>query len=89
MPVSGFFTNQRLSNIYDGPSYQDCNAYLDITTADCPFRALTATACTARARRILLLRREPGNDRPEKVLCAERRDRLEAAQRLLLSAGLP
>lgn len=36
MPTVGFFTNQRLSNIYDGPSYQDSNAYLDITTADCP-----------------------------------------------------
>ena len=23
MPMGGFFTNQRLSNIYDGPSYQD------------------------------------------------------------------
>jgi hypothetical protein len=36
MPTSGFFTNQRLLNIYDGPSYQDSNAYLDINTANCP-----------------------------------------------------
>ena len=37
MPMGGFFApNQRLSNIYDGPSYQDSNAYLDITVADCP-----------------------------------------------------
>jgi hypothetical protein len=36
MPVSDFMTNQRLSNIYDGPSYQDSNAYLDITPAECP-----------------------------------------------------
>jgi cell migration-inducing and hyaluronan-binding protein len=36
MPMGGFFANQRLSNIYDGPSYQDSNAYLDITVTDCP-----------------------------------------------------
>jgi cell migration-inducing and hyaluronan-binding protein len=36
MPTSGFFTNQRLSNIYDGPSYQDSNVYLDIIRANCP-----------------------------------------------------
>ena len=31
MPTSGLFTNQRLANIYDGPSYQDSNAFLDIS----------------------------------------------------------
>lgn len=39
MPLSSFGNNQRLFNIYDGPSYEDSNAYLDITTApigDCP-----------------------------------------------------
>jgi cell migration-inducing and hyaluronan-binding protein len=36
MPTNGFFTNQRLSNIYDGPSYQDRSIYLDIHTAECP-----------------------------------------------------
>jgi cell migration-inducing and hyaluronan-binding protein len=35
MPVNSFMTNQRLSNIYDGPSYQDSNAYLDIHPAEC------------------------------------------------------
>ena len=30
MPLSNFAVNQRLFNIYDGPSYQDANAYLDI-----------------------------------------------------------
>ena len=25
-------------NIYDGPAYQDTNAYLDITETDCPNR---------------------------------------------------
>jgi cell migration-inducing and hyaluronan-binding protein len=29
--VANFATNQRLFSIYDGPSYQDANAYLDIT----------------------------------------------------------
>jgi len=31
MPLSNFAVNQRLFNIYDGPAYQDLNAYLDIT----------------------------------------------------------
>ncbi len=35
MPVNGLFTNQRFANIYDGPSYQDSNAYLDIKKAEC------------------------------------------------------
>jgi hypothetical protein len=37
-PLSDFGNNQRLFNIYDGPSYQDANAYLNIqktTIADC------------------------------------------------------
>jgi len=37
-PLSNFGNNQRLFNIYDGPSYQDSNAYLNITKttiADC------------------------------------------------------
>jgi G8 domain len=29
-PISSFGVNQRLFNIYDGPAYQDSNAYLDI-----------------------------------------------------------
>jgi len=32
MPVSNFSMQQRFFNIYDGPNYQDSNAYLDITT---------------------------------------------------------
>ncbi len=31
MPLSNFAVNQRLYNIYDGPAYQDSNAFLDIT----------------------------------------------------------
>jgi len=37
-PLTNFANNQRLFNIYDGPSYQDANAYLNITKttiADC------------------------------------------------------
>ena len=30
MPIDNFAVNQRLFNIYDGPNYQDSNAYLDI-----------------------------------------------------------
>ncbi len=30
MPVSNFSMQQRLYNVYDGPNYQDSNAYLDI-----------------------------------------------------------
>ncbi|MEW6145796.1 MAG: pentapeptide repeat-containing protein [Thermodesulfobacteriota bacterium] len=31
MPIDNFGVNQRFYNIYDGPNYQDTNAYLDIT----------------------------------------------------------
>ncbi len=34
--VANFATNQRLFSIYDGPSYQDSNAYLDIVPARLP-----------------------------------------------------
>ena len=39
MPLGGFAVNQRFFSIYDGPSYQSANAYLDITTT-------TLTGCT-------------------------------------------
>ena len=35
MPLASFFVNQRLFSIYDGPSYEDSNVYLDITTTSC------------------------------------------------------
>lgn len=31
MPLSNFAVNQRMYNIYDGPSYQDSDAFVDIT----------------------------------------------------------
>ncbi len=36
LPVTGWFSNQRLFNIYDGPAYQDSNAYLDVNKTPCP-----------------------------------------------------
>jgi cell migration-inducing and hyaluronan-binding protein len=65
MPATTFFTNQRLANIYDGPSYQDALAYLDITTTDCPFK-LVGDCIYGYGPAFLLLRREPGNEDPEK-----------------------
>jgi hypothetical protein len=38
MPVGGFFVNQRMMNIYDGPAYQDSNVYLDVTPTTCPLQ---------------------------------------------------
>jgi hypothetical protein len=35
LPLTGFFNNQRMENIYDGPSYRDSTAYLDVSTAGC------------------------------------------------------
>ena len=66
MPASGFFSNQRLSNIYDGPSYQDSNAYLDITTADCPSTGVESDCMYGKGPTTLLLRREPGKEDREK-----------------------
>jgi cell migration-inducing and hyaluronan-binding protein len=39
LPLTGFFNNQRLENIYDGPSYRDSTAYLDVSTTSCPVGA--------------------------------------------------
>jgi cell migration-inducing and hyaluronan-binding protein len=36
LPVTDFFSNQRLFSIYDGPAYEQSNAYIDVTTALCP-----------------------------------------------------
>jgi hypothetical protein len=60
MPVNGFFTNQRFLNIYDGPFYQDSNAFLDITPADCPLRGYNSDCMYGRQESSLLLRNAPG-----------------------------
>jgi cell migration-inducing and hyaluronan-binding protein len=59
MPATSFFTNQRLSNIYDGPSYQDSNAYLDIQTADCA-KGYNNGCIYGSVANYLLLKRNPG-----------------------------
>ena len=103
MPIGGFFTNQRLSNIYDGPSYQDSNAYLDITVADCPiWKTETEQGCMYGSQ-INVLRSEknsrtappdPGKlvgdcQQPNIRVSAQRGHRLEAAERVLLPTGIP
>lgn len=35
LPLSNFAVGQRFFNIYDGPSYQDSNAFLDIRATEC------------------------------------------------------
>ena len=35
LPLTNFATNQRLYSIYDGPSYEDSNAFLDIRATPC------------------------------------------------------
>ena len=83
--------NQRLFNIYDGPAYQDSNAYLNIkqTTRSRTARRPTIPRDLLRQPAIMygrVLGHAPG--RPRGLLSAECGDRLEAAERLLLSARL-
>jgi hypothetical protein len=56
MPTDGFFTNQRLANVYDGPSYQDSNAYLDIKTAECPEGAINSGCMYGTKKSVLRLK---------------------------------
>jgi hypothetical protein len=46
LPLTGFFSNQRLENIYDGPSYRDSTAYLDVSTTPCPVGAFNTAVDT-------------------------------------------
>jgi hypothetical protein len=63
MYVGGLFTNQRLDNIYDGPSHQDSNAYLDIKAADCaPIGNTNTGECMyGGATSSLLLKKTPNS----------------------------
>ena len=48
-PLSNFGVNQRLFNIYDGPAYEESNAYLDISTTlldDCQPGSGPNNACS-------------------------------------------
>jgi len=60
MPFGAFFSNQRLNNIYDGPSYQDSNAYLDVKTADCN-PTNNGDCMYGTGGPFLLLRKTPGD----------------------------
>ncbi len=64
MPAGGFFSNQRLNNIYDGPSYQDSNAYLDITKTECPeWPDITKQGCMyGSTNPVLRLKAKRGDD---------------------------
>lgn len=64
MPFSGFFTNQRLASIYDGPTYQDSNAYLDVTKAGCPAEGYNKECMYGNGVPLLLLRNTPGENDP-------------------------
>ena len=92
MPKDNFVVNQRLFNIYDGPSYEDSNGFLDITP-----RSFNCTLSRASRRQDRELRRGTTTCMSGSSACrrtkttpaiSQRGDRLEAAQRLLLSAGL-
>ena len=107
--VSNFGMNQRLFSVYDGPAYQDSNAYLNIkprTIDDCtPFidaankvgrcerdaRDWSSHGCAQSAWLAGPCRgfRKATGRTQRRLLHAERGHRMEAAQRLLLSAGLP
>jgi hypothetical protein len=87
LPIDGFFSNQRMNNIYDGPSYQDSDVYLDTTTTPCgtgpaPYNSGCIYGIGLSLARSMI--RPPKN-----ALCAERGDRLETTERVLLSTGVP
>jgi cell migration-inducing and hyaluronan-binding protein len=94
MPTIGFFTNQRLSNIYDGPSYQDSNVYLDITRAGCALwsadNSKQSECMYGSSTSYLRLKETP---RAAASACylpnAKRCYRLETAEWVLLPACLP
>ena len=80
-PLSNFGVSQRLFNIYDGPAYQESNIYLDITPTPCEQCMYAAPPRRAKA--------DQRSTPYELLLPAQCGHRLEAAQRLLLSALLP
>ena len=88
LPVGGFFNNQRLENIYDGPSYRDSNAYLDVSVSACPPDGYNgAGGCIYGSGKASGILKYPDAELAEPLLSAERSDRVEAAKRLFLSAG--
>ena len=81
LPIDNFAVGQRLFNIYDGPAYQESNIYLDISTADCK-------ECVY-SRMPGIRKQTTTVDKSSLLLPAQCGHRMEAAQRLLLSALLP
>jgi cell migration-inducing and hyaluronan-binding protein len=62
LPVVNFFVNQRLQNIYDGPAYDDSNAYLDITTSKCPRGAYNGECMYGTGLALGIPNRNPGTE---------------------------
>ena len=90
LPLSGFFNNERLENIYDGPSYRNSNAYLDVTVSSCPADGYNGKGgCIYGSNKTSETPQQKSRRRDARLLPAERGDRLEAAERLFLSAGVP
>jgi hypothetical protein len=65
IPVTGWFTNQRMFSIYDGPGYEDTNAYLDITTTKCSTGF--NSGCMYGVQSALGVPKVPGTGDPKKL----------------------
>jgi hypothetical protein len=100
IPTDNFLNYQRFYNIYDGPVYQESNAYLNIkgtkientTNGEYIYGLKSGDADGFNANRSLGIPRPRSG--PLRRICRgrlhshQRGDRLEAAQRILLSPGL-
>ncbi|HEY1300688.1 MAG TPA: hypothetical protein VGF07_09340, partial [Stellaceae bacterium] len=64
LPVTDFFSNQKLFSIYDGPAYEASNAYLDVTTADCPKDGYNGRGGCIYGNELVkgVLKNNPGNE---------------------------
>ena len=90
LPVTNWSVNQRLFSIYDGPAFEDANAYLDIKETDCSTSGGYNSGCIYGSGNALgLPKKNTWIAGIRRLLPAERSDRLEATQRFLLSAGFP
>ena len=92
MPLSSFAVNQRLYSIYDGPNYQDSNAFLNIQQTpitDCKSNAEGGNGnCAASGWMYGRLLGIPVDSQGQ-CSSTQCRDCVEATKRLLLSAGIP
>ncbi len=83
MPFGGFFTNQRLANIYDGPSYQDFECLSRRHDGGLQHQRLQQRMHVRDRQSLPALEKNPRRFEL-RLLSATRRNRLETAQRLLL-----